>query len=837
MADASDNMKFLMQQFDTAPAGTREEALMARELSEAIHMHGLQTINQDFNYSSIGKTVFGAAMAAVGVFALLSGINAGPIPVLMLVLSVIVAVIFGLEYCGIPTVSRFGTPGCSQNLIARHPAAPASSKARPIVVVAHYDTPRSDVMATPALRRLAPYFDAITICAMAVAVVAMLLHALPLPHVLRSIAYAVDIVCAIILLAGAARMLWHRYLAPYTRGANDNMSGVAALLGLLNRVRPVNGDELSQALAAMRRSEEEAANGVGATSERGQEPAAETPEQASARLERRAARLASAPVRRGVDVLRSLGMVPDTCAIEYEQPASAEETVVAARPVAAAKPAAAAPAQPAKPAAPAQPVKPAVPVAPAAPAVKPAAAPAPVAAEQPVEDVDAEPIAASDEDNVVETEVPSAGETMVMTHEQLRAAQGPRQAAGNAPEPRKPLNVIISSDEPDAELRQPAASLPRDVAQQQGTLLDDEEIRRDSILSNPAWGTTSFSPVHQNRLILEDVPDPAVAAIDPYSVSSIETIGDYNPDDFSAMDFETGTHETVTPTMLEEYRRQNEAGFTDLADDGKGRRGKRERGRAVRNSHRAAEMAAEMQEQSFSDWLGVDEDFDARKNGEQIGGWENFDADEGATTQQPAVQADEDAPKKHHRWQGGAARARRPRAEREAAEEAASAQRADEDLRQAAMQLGDHDLVSHEIWFVLTGASEAQHAGMKAFLSEYDKRLRGAYFINLECVGAGRQSIVVEEGRANHRKADRRLVNLFGAASQDINRPLALTRMPWRDTEATPALRRGFRAVTVCGVEGDVPARARWTGDVPETVNPGKIDDIVDIVVEVIKRS
>ena len=814
MADASDNMKFLMQQFDTAPAGTREEALMARELSEAIHMHGLQTINQDFNYSSIGKTVFGAGMVAVAVFALLSGINAGPMPVIMLVLSIIVAVIFGLEYCGIPTVSRFGAPGCSQNLIARHPAAPASSKARPIVVIAHYDTPRSDVMATPALRRLMPYFDAITIGAMAVAVVAMFLHALPLPQVLRGICYAIDIVCALVLLAGGARILWMRYLAPYTPGANDNMSGVAALLGLLNRVRPVKGDEIAQALASMRRAEEEAANGVGTSHVRGEEdaPAAETPEEAAARRERRAVRLANVPVRRGADVLRSLGMVPDTCQIEYVQPASAEETVVAARPVVA----------------------------------EPAASDEPVPAQAPeqVEDVDAEPISPAQEEAVVQTEVPAANETMVLTPDQLRAAHEAREAASGAKEPaepagNRPLNVIISSDEPDAELRQPAASLPRDVAQQQGTLLDDEQIRRDSILSSPSWGTTSFTPVHQNRLILEDVPDPAVAAIDPYSVSSVETIGDYNPDDFSAMDFETGTHETVTPAMLEEYRRQNESGFSDLAEDGKGRRGKRERGRAVRNSRRAAEMAAEMQEQSFSDWLGVDEDFDARKNGEQIGGWENFDND-GATTQQPAVSGEQDgqsdAAKKHHRWQGGATRSRL-RAQREEDSAVEAAERADEDLRQAAMQLGDHDLVSHEIWFVLTGASEAQHAGMKAFLSEYDKRLRGAYFINLECVGAGRQSIVVEEGRANHRKADRRLVNLFGAASQDINRPLALTRMPWRDTEATPALRKGFRAVTVCGVEGDVPARARWANDVPETLNPGKIDDIVDIVVEVIKRS
>ena len=95
------------------------------------------------------------------------------------------------------------------------------------------------------------------------------------------------------------------------------------------------------------------------------------------------------------------------------------------------------------------------------------------------------------------------------------------------------------------------------------------------------------------------------------------------------------------------------------------------------------------------------------------------------------------------RWQGGAASSRRrPRAEESPGDVEADRR----EMRQAAMSMGDRDLVSHEIWFVFTGASEAQHTGMKAFLKKYAKHLRGAYFINLECVGSGRQSLVIEEG-------------------------------------------------------------------------------------------
>ena len=49
-------------------------------------------------------------------------------------------------------------------------------------------------------------------------------------------------------------------------------------------------------------------------------------------------------------------------------------------------------------------------------------------------------------------------------------------------------------------------------------------------------------------------------------------------------------------------------------------------------------------------------------------------------------------------------------------------------------------------------------------------------------------------------------------------------------------MRQGFRGVTVSGVDKGTPARARWVDDVPEHVSTDKINDIVDILVEVIKR-
>lgn len=850
MADASDTMRYLVKHIDIAPAGTREEGKAAKTLSEVFHEHGLETANKSFRFSSFGKVAVAALVGLAGIAGILSGVGSGAFPIVMFVIGLIMTVLYFLEMYGIATVTRLGVTGSSQNVVARHPAAtPSGQKARPVVIIAHYDTPRADLLAIPALAPIQPYLRPVISGCLVVNVVAMLLQILPLPTLVHSIAWAVSIVASIVLVLWFVNAILHRFVMPYTVGANDNKASVAALFGVLDRVRPLQGgpgfgpddalieaDELARDEAEMSALLDGEDPSVTSVRRRPREEA--KPREEVARP------VAPKALRYGAEVIRSLGILPESCVIEYDDGSRgrvhrasdayradrekrSSEVVEGATVVITMPPTAEGTGE--------------VPVHqdilnPRGEESRASVEAAEVVETNPEEEKDAAADAIMA--GIVGTNTLSGSHA---PEPQPAAAPAPAAATSlmapvaaqpmMAPQPQpavqqQPFRVITSSDDYDVELLNTPAVMPRDVAEQSAQMstaftVDDPDSFSASLVNDPNWGTATFTPVSAERRILSDIPDPAVAAVDPFSVTSIEPVGGYNPEDFSQIDFETGTHQAVTPHMLESERRRALDGFSaDITDTPKRSR-KAKKGRQGRISHQAARMQAEMQEESFNDWLGLDEGFDAKTSGREIGSWDNF-ADDSSFSSPNGSQP-------NGRWQGGAARARRPHR--------SMGEASDREVRRAAMTLGDRDLIAHEIWFVLTGASEADHAGVEDFLQTYRNDLRGAYFVNLECVGAGRESLVVEEGLGRHTKADRRLVNLFGQASLGINRPLALTRMDWRDTEATPLLRQGCRAVTVCGVDRGVPAHARWVGDTPEKVDTAMIDDIVDVVVEVIKNA
>ncbi len=847
MADASDTMRYLVKQVDIAPAGTREEGEAAKNLSAVFHKHGLETANKSFKFLPFAKTAVALLAGLTGIAGILSGVASGVLPIIMFVIGLIATVLFFLERYGIRTVSRIPIEGSSQNVVARHPAAGTvnGQKARPVVVIAHYDTPRADLLSLPFLAPTKPYLPTLVAGCMIIDVVAMLVQLIPFPLVVRNVAWAVAIVASILPVLWGVNALVHRFLMPFTVGANDNKSGVAAVFGLLDRVRPIQGGMGFGPDDALYDSETE--DSFGADSQVMLDEDEARMAKVRRRNPNRSAELSAVmeavrsegerkprPVRYGAEVVRSLGILPESCTITYEDkeaPAVHRASRVSfeqqGREAEGGETA----------------LIPATAVAAQADGIAPA--PVEEVVEQPIDkDAAADAIMAgivggnglsgSQAPEVVYEPqvVPApAAATSLMTP----VAVEPEVAVREMP-PVQPFQVITSTDDYDVELRNATTFIPPDVAEQSAQLstsftIDDPESFSAAVVNDPSWGTSSFRPVSAERRILSDIPDPAVAAVDPFSVTGIEPVGGYNPEDFSTLDFETGTHQAITPAMLEEVRRRNLDGFSaEITETKRGRKAKKNR--QGRISHQAARMQAEMEESSFNDWLGLDEGFDAKTGGQQIGSWDNF-ADDGPIPGAQGLNGDPygnggGAP----RWQGGAARARRtPR------RASAPAENEGRDVRRAAMMLGDRELISHEIWFVLTGASDADHAGVRDFLQTYRNELRGAYFVNLNCIGAGRECLIVEEGLGRHVKADRRLVNLFGQASEAINRPLALSRLDWCDTEATPLLQQGCRAVTVCGMDRGVPAHAEWKGDTPEKVDPAMIDDVVDVLVEVVKNA
>ena len=209
------------------------------------------------------------------------------------------------------------------------------------------------------------------------------------------------------------------------------------------------------------------------------------------------------------------------------------------------------------------------------------------------------------------------------------------------------------------------------------------------------------------------------------------------------------------------------------------------------------------EQDSMSDWLGVEDDYDAKKSGRGIGSWDNFEDDDDG-------------------WKGGAT-----------SSDGAST----EDMLAAVTSMGDDELLGHDIWFVATGASDCDGAGMKAFLAAHRDKLRGVFFINLESIGAGRLSVVTVEGEQQLLKGDRRIMNLVNKVCKSFHVDCGAFEMPYAKTDAYAALEASRRALTIAGVDGPRLACAYTEDDLPHNVNPTNIATVSEVVTEVIRRS
>lgn len=314
----------------------------------------------------------------------------------------------------------------------------------------------------------------------------------------------------------------------------------------------------------------------------------------------------------------------------------------------------------------------------------------------------------------------------------------------------------------------------------------------DSIPASPAVPSTQIPPVTPtvranpmaNRSSLFDLPDPSAKPVDPFSSISAPVDMDQPvaaKPTFTVID----STDVVSPLPQQQFETIHAATPAPATPT------KKRRGLFARKKK---------EETSMSDWLGVDEDFDAKRSGRDIGSWDNFEGDDG--------------------WKGGAA-----------------GEGSEDELRQAVTSLGDDELLGHDIWFVATGAAENDNAGMKAFLDEHRDKLRGVFIINLKCVGAGQLSMITTEGEHRTLKADRRITGLFSRVASDFHRSLASVEMPYVDTDAHAAMERSLRAMTLAGVEGSSFACAYTEQDHPINLNADNVNYAADLVTEVIRRS
>lgn len=1042
MANTQNYINHLLQNTGITPACSEEERLAAEDIAQIFRNHGFDPEVQEFNAPAPSRMAFAVTGILAFAGALLMGIGGG-IGLVGTLLAIVGAVLYVLERTGRPVISRLGKTGVSQNVIAYHKASGplASPRNRPVVVVAHYDSPRAELLArepyAPYRALIAKLLPIATIAPAAIAI----LRILPLPGALKVLLWIVAILASLVALANAANIISNRFVLPYTSGSVCNKSSVAAMLGVMDNVAPYQGEnefpddipfdtyfgeqkrraeEMARAAAEYAAAQQqndygntieyeepaytedefgqpttpadEAAQGeafdeqidgfegasadetlIGAiapdpqvqdipaeepvadesTAESADEPALAEEAEPEPKLYRNAA----GNIRFGSDAIRALGMLPESCTLDYEEGEEStfepEAAPVAQEPAPAAN-TAVAPAEPvAAPVSAAElDAKPALDSAAGLDILAPAAS-AQVEDETADEDYDEYPQRVSYEsDTDFSTELPSTtphadiasafssigasassffkgalakGKKFVDDFEEKRAAAreaaereaAAQQQAAEAERERaaqefeqndaeQPVSVDVADATTSFEAPQPS---PADVAgetatfetqqpvdstvsfdatmtfEKQGTAIAEplstpvedeptapdtvedqsaaEQVAEDSseqepesvapeapqadesrpystqIFTMPApsdpGATVANAAPSQTETVdalmaqissqvsprpnmnipdpasapapmpsaspLASVPDPSMPSMQQANVASRTSLFDLPDPSAQANDpFATaqGPEPTSAPVVPPVPATSDVQPLETISAPAAPAAKPQKRGLGGLFGRKKKN-----EQDSMSDWLGVEDDYDAKKSGRGIGSWDNFEDDDDG-------------------WKGGAT---------------SSDGASDEDMLAAVASMGDDELLGHDIWFVATGASDCDGAGMKAFLAAHRDKLRGVFFINLESIGAGSLSVVTVEGEQQLFKGDRRIMNLVNKVCKSFHVDCGAFEMPYAKTDAYAALEASRRALTIAGVDGPRLACAHTEDDLPYNVNPTNIATVSEVVTEVIRRS
>ena len=960
MANTKKYLSHLLQNTGITPACSEEERAAADVIAKIFTDHGFTPEVQEFSASGTAKVVQAALGIAVFIGAVLMGIG-GPVGVVGMLLALAAAVLFVLERSGKPILSALGSGGLSQNVIAYHRASGplASPRNRPVVVVAHYDSPREDLLAREPFAAYKPIIVKLLPFAMVAPAVIAVVRILPVPGAAKAVLWVIAILASLIPLANGVAIIANRFVLPYTTGSVSNKSSVAAMLGVMDAVAPYElGEEfphdtpadeyfdeqqriLEEAIAAAEAAaaaeaeaamaypheleerdgeevdgedaeaveelgepvdedipltveddaflsasvsdEESPADDLGSTAmmsvedidagatistepigvdlsdEGGPElelidtegvvlevPAdsdvaereaeqdrdvvddeqvddeAFAGEQAEFDLD--AAQPEPRPlfhlndagnVRFGGEVIRGLGMLPDSCSIMYENGSDAEEEQLTAFEV------------------------------------------------QHEDDLWSPEEAGGVDDDACESGDPAAFEG-IEDDDEFAEADVECAEADDAPVIQaedadgfdgvlEAEYEVIDEDEgvPDNSCEEDADVASDDMVVEDGESADgdgdvedvDETSRFDSVdvanddepiesvdlsgtvampvvrpvetvdslmaqidsvapvrpqrpisVPSTADAPQPHTPQTANRASLFDLPDPSATPLDPFATPATPV----TPEPEASRDVDSSAREarsafTVISSTEPAVESATEGPFETIHAPApvqeKPRRGlSRLFGRKKKN------------DDSMSDWLGVDDSFDAKSSGSDIGSWDNFDDD----------------------WKGGAA-----------GYDGAT----EEEMREAIADMGDEELLGHDIWFVATGASESGNAGVKAFLDAHRDKLRGVFLINLESVGAGQLAMLATEGEERVLKGDKRIMKLVQQVSSDFHRECATVDMPYVTTDAHVAMEMSLRSLTIGGIEGTGFALSHTEEDQPYNVDTDNVAFVSDVVTEVIRRS
>lgn len=244
MAATRTYLNYITKHIDIAPANSQEELDAATMIQTLMSEHNLAVSQQDVATPALGTLIHDALLLLMFVAVLLSGFVGTVVGHIGVLLCIVCAVIIFCERAGIHVVSTLGPVAQSQNIIGFHKGTgPLCIKGvRPIVIVAHYDTPREEVLTqlqlapyAARLKKLVPMSCIVTI----VCVIMQISFLAFIPDAVRRVFWLLGVLCAIPMLAVGVNTVYKKFSA-CTEGANSNKASLAAMLSIIDTLKPGN---------------------------------------------------------------------------------------------------------------------------------------------------------------------------------------------------------------------------------------------------------------------------------------------------------------------------------------------------------------------------------------------------------------------------------------------------------------------------------------------------------------------------------------------------------------------------------------------------------------------
>ena len=855
-------LEYLDQQNPIAPANSQEELQTAQSIEAFFKSRGLETQVQDVDASTAAPRIRAILQIIICIGMFVAHFGGAAISTLFMLITLAAVVLLVLDTLGKDVLSRWTPIAKSQNVIAVHRASgPLVSKGkRPIVIVAHYDTPYENVLYRLPFARVQMYVRIAAVWSIPFIALCVIFQPFAALGGFRTLLWIVGFIASLApLCVGVATIAEH--FMGCTTGANDNKSSIAALFDIASTVRPAENEQVP-AQASDQVSEQASAFGnQDATSEASSVPASddhaentnvadETTDLATNAADKtnQLKPLAELQyeqvvgVRHGEEVIRSLGMLSEECELEYLEPRL----------------------------------------------ITPTAAPASQTREfdQASDDVTNESGEAC---------APSFGPRVFAPLSAVGRRGGARAAQG-ATEPTDQFASLVrhtqrrvqgwfkttshaahdlfnhfsashAKQNHDADLeqakdapfnesvykesqQQASAAVPASAPAPEGYTFKDvvaastkgnkNSVDDKTAAVSQASKLPDLSDNEQlnlaRRVSLFDLPDPSKAEVDPLSPEGI--IHEHPMVDERTAAVQQSRNTSTTPTT---YDRSKVPSVQKLDAD---------------PLQAPASMPAQkklrlfgkkkQQQDSFANFLGVDNDFDAKVDGGKIGSWDNFDSTDSTDA---LKQGRGQTSNPENSWKGGATINSKlqvidgdaPAATNELAPSAATSvdqTPSSEDVRDAVLAMTDDRLTCHDIWFVALGASALDRAGMQSFLQDFRRTCRGSFVINLDSIGAGQLTVLGHEGIYNKRRADRRLTRMLINVAKDLHIPLEKRNHAWTDTDVTAAMRSSMRSITITGLdENALPALSHTADDVIDMIDVSQIKNVSTLICELIRRS